>query len=191
MGQAVATRIPPATATGASLAAVSEPEGEGTVYEYSRDVYRRLRTILAPDRRNPGAPQRTLYAGCLEMVVEMAKEGGRARRPAERLFGRVRHLFPPHAQLHAYHLIEREMSRVSRSLLEEAKRGGRGNLLTCAAATRRNKPCQREPLRGSRYCPSHRHLENVEATPGSSAAPAAGRFVGSRAMSVAARHVPA
>ncbi|MEW6583178.1 MAG: hypothetical protein AB1416_10505 [Actinomycetota bacterium] len=168
-----------------SATACGDEAGEGTVYEHSRDLYRRLRGLLVPDARRPAGPPRALYAGCLEMVTEMAKEGGRAHRPAERLFSRVRHLFAPHAQLIAYRVIDREVARVAQALVERARRGGRGNLLTCVATTRRGKPCQREPLRGSAYCPSHRHLEAGAGSDDTAALTAAG------AMTTSAGHLAA
>ena len=30
------------------------------------------------------------------------------------------------------------------------------------ASTRKGTPCQREPLPGRDYCPSHKHLEELE-----------------------------
>jgi len=131
------------------------------MYDHSREVYRRLRSLLAPDPRHPGMRERQLLAGCQQIVVELASEGGKAHRPAPRLFGRVRHLFPAHAQLVAYSLIEAELERVAGAMVDEARQEGRDNLLVCAGTTRRGKLCRREPLRGSLYCPSHRHLEDA------------------------------
>jgi len=34
-----------------------------------------------------------------------------------------------------------------------------GSPLCCHATTRRGTSCQRMPLLGSKYCPSHKHLE--------------------------------
>ena len=34
-----------------------------------------------------------------------------------------------------------------------------GAPLACHASTRKGTPCQRDPLPGSKYCPSHKHLE--------------------------------
>jgi hypothetical protein len=31
----------------------------------------------------------------------------------------------------------------------------------CLASTRKGTPCQREPLPGMDYCPSHKHLEET------------------------------
>ena len=34
-----------------------------------------------------------------------------------------------------------------------------GSPLCCHASTRKGTPCQRVPLPGSKYCPSHKHLD--------------------------------
>ena len=36
----------------------------------------------------------------------------------------------------------------------------------CRAHTRKGTPCQREPLPGRDYCPSHKHLEETYDGPG-------------------------
>ena len=38
-----------------------------------------------------------------------------------------------------------------------------GSPACCHASTRRGTACQRVPLPGSKYCPSHKHLEEVVA----------------------------
>jgi hypothetical protein len=36
-----------------------------------------------------------------------------------------------------------------------------GQQRDCQASTRKGTPCQREPLPGRDYCPSHKHLEET------------------------------
>jgi hypothetical protein len=36
-----------------------------------------------------------------------------------------------------------------------------GQQRNCLASTRKGTPCQREPLPGMDYCPSHKHLEET------------------------------
>ena len=45
-----------------------------------------------------------------------------------------------------------------------------GSPLCCHATTRKGTCCQRVPLPGSKYCPSHKHLERTEGRRGGSAA---------------------
>jgi hypothetical protein len=131
------------------------------MFEHSRGLYRDLRPLVTVDPRRPGAVERSLLAACHDVVVDLAREGGRAGLPARRLFARIRHLVPPHLQLHAYAVVERALGGVVEDMLGEARRSGRANLLTCAAGTPRGAPCRREPLSGSRYCPAHKHLETL------------------------------
>ena len=58
-----------------------------------------------------------------------------------------------------FQLIERGVGQVADRLDEERVDDGRDNLLRCAAVNRKGKPCGREPMRGSRYCPSHKRYE--------------------------------
>ena len=78
---------------------------------------------------------------------------------ASRLFAQVRPLFAPSAQLELVTRIELAVDHVHERLIEHSE-GRVGGLLRCAATTRRNQPCMREPIPGMRYCPSHRHLED-------------------------------
>ena len=41
-----------------------------------------------------------------------------------------------------------------------------GQARNCLASTRKGTPCQREPLPGMDYCPSHKHLEETFEVPG-------------------------
>jgi hypothetical protein len=71
-------------------------------------------------------------------------------------------LFPLSKQLVAYSVIERHM-RLAADYVDLQARGGHsltGAPLICHATTRRGTPCQREPLPGCRYCPSHKHLDD-------------------------------
>ena len=40
-----------------------------------------------------------------------------------------------------------------------------GQQRNCLASTRKGTPCQREPLPGMDYCPSHKHLEETVEVP--------------------------
>ncbi len=71
-------------------------------------------------------------------------------------------LFPLSKQLVAFSVIERHM-RLATDYVDQHARSGNsltGDPLICHATTRRGTPCQREPLPGSRYCPSHKHLDD-------------------------------
>lgn len=78
-----------------------------------------------------------------------------------RLFAQTRAFYAPNQQLELVARIETAVATVHERLVEQT--GGRtGGLLRCAAVTRRQTPCMREPVPGFRYCPSHRHLDVTE-----------------------------
>jgi hypothetical protein len=132
------------------------------VYELSRDLYRALKPNVIPDPRRPGRSERLLLAACEQTVERIARDLRRYPRPARHLFSQVRFLFPLQEQLACYRIIEEHVAVVLETLeAEVGPDSGRVSALRCASINRKGKPCGREPLRGSRYCPSHRHLEAI------------------------------
>ena len=132
------------------------------MYELSRDLFRALRPGLITDPRDPARPSRTLLTLCEESVARIARTPAARRLHATRLFTQARALFPPNTQLELVSRIERAVENVHQRLIEQVE-GRPGGLLRCAAMTRRNTPCMREPIPGLRHCPSHRHLEQTVA----------------------------
>jgi hypothetical protein len=65
-------------------------------------------------------------------------------------------------QLLVYTVIDRYLSMAIEHL-ERLPQDGilGGKPAECQAHTRRGTPCQRDPLPGRDYCPSHKHLEEV------------------------------
>jgi hypothetical protein len=60
-----------------------------------------------------------------------------------------------------YEMIERYMS-IATMYVDLREREGLsmdGSPLCCHASTRKGTACQRVPLPGSKYCPSHKHLD--------------------------------
>ena len=45
---------------------------------------------------------------------------------------------------------------------QEIAERGSADLLRCRATNRKGKACQRVPVTGSDYCPSHRYIEKLE-----------------------------
>jgi hypothetical protein len=70
-------------------------------------------------------------------------------------------LFPLASQAHVYDVIERHMTMAADYVDRHAAEGVTfdGSPLCCHATTRKGSACQRVPLPGSRYCPSHKHLD--------------------------------
>ncbi len=127
------------------------------MYELSRELFRSLRPGLARDPRDPARAARLLLSVCEESVERIARTPGARRLHASRLFAQVRSLFPPGSHLELVVRIEHAVEQIHRQLVLQTE-GRAGGLLRCAATTRRNTPCMREPIPGTAYCPSHKHL---------------------------------
>lgn len=136
------------------------------MYELSRDLYRELRPDVIAQAHHPGRAERLLLAECEHTVQRLARDLHRYPRPARDLFRRIRFLFPVSQQLRVFGVIERHITDALDELQSRlAAEPGRVSALRCAAVNRRGTPCGREPLRGSRFCPSHRHLGQPLPTP--------------------------
>jgi hypothetical protein len=129
------------------------------MYELSRALYREIRPFLPAQTRGHA------LRACEEMVDLLAT--GRAPRRAEReLFGAVRFDVDLCAQLQVRRIIDRHLA-VIRVVCERRARSGRdgfGRPLACRAHTKQGRPCVRPPTDASGYCPSHRHLAEVQET---------------------------
>ena len=132
------------------------------MYRYSRAIYRDLQPYLLKDQLRPELGQRLLLAACERTIERLARDHRRFARPAASLFSDVRALFPVSMQLMVYDVIEVHMTNALAYLDEEIAERGSADLLRCRATNRKGKACQRVPVTGSDYCPSHRYLEKVQ-----------------------------
>src|SRR3954467_8868465 len=132
------------------------------MYQFSRSMYRELSTFVVADQGRVAPARARLLTSCEAAVERLAADRHYFARPARSLFNDVRMLFPLSKQLVAFSVIERHM-RLAADYVDLQARTGHsltGVPLICHATTRRGTPCQREPLPGSRYCPSHKHLDD-------------------------------
>jgi hypothetical protein len=133
------------------------------MYQFSRSMYRELAVFVVPDHNHEVSDAKAqLLHSCETAVERLASDRHYFARPARWLFNDVRVLFPMSKQVVAYSVIERHM-RLATDYVDMQARVGHsvsGAPLICHATTRRGTPCQREPLPGSRYCPSHKHLDD-------------------------------
>lgn len=132
------------------------------MYRFSRAIYRDLQPHLLKDQLRPELGQRLLLAACERTIERLARDHRRFARPAASLFSDVRALFPVSMQLMVYDVIELHMNNALVYLDEEIAERGSADLLRCRATNRKGKACQRVPVTGSDYCPSHRYLEKVQ-----------------------------
>jgi hypothetical protein len=157
------------------------------MYRFSRSIYRELSPYVIEDEDGQegheghngyghlngsghsngngdgsGAPnrQRVLDA-CEETMRRLAYDRRYFARPTRTLFSDVRFYFPFAEQERVYRVIERNVNLALEHLarLPEGTVGLDGTPNECRAHTRKGTPCQRTPLPGRDYCPSHKHLE--------------------------------
>lgn len=133
------------------------------MYEVSRSMYRELCGEVTPDRRGSTVEgrQRLLHA-CEASVERLAHDRHYFAHPTRTLFYDVRTLFPLSRQLHVRLVIDRYMAMAAALVDRYAEQGVScdGTPLCCHATTRKGGACQRTPLPGSLYCPSHKHLDD-------------------------------
>lgn len=131
------------------------------MYQFSRLIYRELAPHVIEHAGRPGEGKQRFLRSCEAAVERLASDRFYFARPSRTLFNDVRDLFPMSSQLRAFQVIDRYM-RLAGDYVEQHARAGvtfDGSPLCCHATTRKGTACQRVPLPGSKYCPSHRHLE--------------------------------
>ncbi|GAC1317308.1 MAG: hypothetical protein NVSMB25_04700 [Thermoleophilaceae bacterium] len=132
------------------------------MYQFSRSLYRELGTLVSADRSTSLCQNRQLFLqSCEAAFKRLASDRHYFARPSRSLFNEVRTLFPMAAQLRVYRVIDRHME-IATQYVDQRERQGislDGSPLCCHASTRKGTACQRVPLPGSKYCPSHKHLE--------------------------------
>jgi hypothetical protein len=132
------------------------------MYQFSRSIFRELAPGVAPGRGEDVTATRMRFLKACEASVErLAMDRHYFANPVRTLFKDVRHFFPIGDQLHVYRVCERHM-RLATEFVDTQLRAGTtfdGSPVCCHASTRRGTPCARVPLPGSKYCPSHKHLD--------------------------------
>jgi hypothetical protein len=132
------------------------------MYQFSRSIYRELAPAVAEDGHEfQGSNRELLLRSCEAAVERLATDRHYFARPARTLFNDVRIYFPMSSQMRVYRVIERHMQLATDYVDAHAQAGVTfdGSPLCCHATTRKGTACQRVPLPGSKYCPSHQHLE--------------------------------
>jgi hypothetical protein len=133
------------------------------MYRFSRSIYRELAPRVVEDcgQANAACNRQRLLDACESAIRRLAYDRRYFAKPARSLFNDVRFFFPIGDQLHVYTVIERNITLASEHLaqLETDGIGLNGEPANCRASTRKGTPCQRQPLPGRDYCPSHKHLE--------------------------------
>lgn len=132
------------------------------MYRFSRSIYRELAPRIGPtdDLAACSAARHEVLEACEATMRRMAYDRRYFARPARKLFTEIRDHFALADQIQVYMVVERNVN-LAQELLErlpdDVVLDGRPR--NCLASTRKGTPCQREPLPGRDYCPSHKHLE--------------------------------
>ena len=135
------------------------------MYQFSRSMYRELADDVIAERGEDVVVARQRFLRACETSMErLALDRHYFARPVKTLFADVRSLFPMSQQGRVLGVIERHVT-LAREYVDSQARAGvtfDGSPLRCHASTRKGTACQRIPLPGSKYCPSHKHLEEEE-----------------------------
>ena len=124
------------------------------MYQYSRAIYRSIKDLI-----DPYAPEgmqleyrRSVLSECEQTMARLAADPHYFARPDRTLFQDIRRYFPITAQ-----------AQVAWTFIDAQIEAGAfdGGIARCRATTRKGKACQRTPLPGRDYCPSHQHLERT------------------------------
>jgi hypothetical protein len=135
------------------------------MYHFSRAIYRELAPYVQEERpRTQRESNRELVLHECESAIERLVTDRRYfAKPARTLFCNVRPYFSIADLPRVFVIIDRNihvaldfLSRVPDYVFDAG-----GLPRRCQAMTRKGKPCQRQPLPASEYCPSHQHLEET------------------------------
>ena len=135
------------------------------MYQFSRAIYRELAEEVSPGPTSDiFNRRRRLLRDCETAMERLATDRHYFARPVRTLFNDIRTLFPMSKQALVYQVIEQHVLLAAEYVDSQAREGVTfdGSPLCCHATTRRGTSCQRVPLPGSRYCPSHKHLEESD-----------------------------
>jgi hypothetical protein len=130
------------------------------VYQFSRAIYRELAPRVIDDL--DGQNRQRVLDACEATMQRLLNDRRYFAKPTKTLFNEIRACFPIKEQLNVFAVVDRNVQLAVRYLdvtpPEELILDGNRE---CRAHTRKGTPCQREPLPGRDYCPSHKHLEEA------------------------------
>jgi hypothetical protein len=130
------------------------------VYQFSRAIYRELSPLVIEDVE--GRNRQRVLDACEDTMQRLLNDRRYFAKPTKSLFNEIRSCFPIKEQLNVFVTVDRnvqlavhylEVTPPEELILEGTRE--------CRAHTRKGTPCQREPLPGRDYCPSHKHLEEA------------------------------
>jgi hypothetical protein len=133
------------------------------MYQFSRSLYRELAQDVVSGRgADISATRMQFLRACESSMERLALDRHYFAKPVRTLFNDVRHYFPMTDQMRVYRMCEKHMQLATEYVDSQLREGVTfdGSPACCHASTRRGTACQRVPLPGSKYCPSHKHLDD-------------------------------
>ena len=137
---------------------------QSCMYQYSRVIYRSVKDLIDPyvDRPTRLEYRRAVLCECEETMARLAQDPHYFSRPDRALFQDIRRYFPITSQAHVAWVVKEGVSAAVAFIEAQLEAGLLdGGVARCKATTRKGKACQRTPLPGRDYCPSHQHLEQA------------------------------
>lgn len=132
------------------------------MYQFSRAIYRDLSPLILEERLafQRESNRELVLRACETTMERMVTDRRYFANPARSLFEDIRIYFSLSSQLRVYMVIKHHVDLALAFLerLPEESVYVNGMPRRCQAMTRKSKPCQRQPLPRSDYCPSHQHL---------------------------------
>ena len=132
------------------------------MYQFSRSLYRELaRDVVACTGEDVATTRLRFLRACESSMERLALDRHYFAKPVKTLFRDVRHFFPMTEQLRVFRMCQKHMTLATEFVDTQLLTGVTfdGSPVCCHASTRRGTACQRVPLPGTKYCPSHKHLE--------------------------------
>jgi hypothetical protein len=134
------------------------------MYQYSRAIYRSIKDLIDPyvNQTTQIDYRRAVLEECELTMERLSGDPQYFAFPDRALFADIRRYFPITAQAQVAWSV-REGIAAATSFIEQQIEAGLldGGVARCHATTRKGKACQRTPLPGRDYCPSHQHLERT------------------------------
>ena len=137
---------------------------QSCMYQYSRAIYRSIKDLIDPyvDQPTRLEYRRAVLCECEETMTRLAQDPHYFARPDRTLSHDIRRYCPITAQAKVAGAVGEGVSAAVAFIEAQLEAGLLdGGISRCKATTRKGKACQRTPLPGRDYCPSHQHLEQT------------------------------
>jgi hypothetical protein len=132
------------------------------MYQYSRAIYRSIKDLIDPyaDKTTQLEYRRAVLCECEQTMERLSDDPHYFACPDRTLFADIRRYFPITAHAQVAWTVRQGVGAATAFIEQQVEAGFLdGGIARCHATTRKGKACQRTPLPGRDYCPSHQHLE--------------------------------